>query len=130
MNRVAVTGLGMVCALGNNVPACWQKLSAGQSRIEALRDPGDPPYKFRVGAEAWDFTPSEHFTERDLILLERFAQLAVVAAREAISQSGLTFKGSLSDETAVVTGSSVGGQFSEEEGYRRLYVEKIRVWPL
>lgn len=131
MNRVAVTGLGLVCALGNNVAECWKRLSAGEARIETLSDPGSPPYKFQKAAEAWDFRPLDHFSEKDLDLLERFAQLAVVAAREAIAQSGLGFEGELGDECAIVTGSSVGGQFSEEEGYRRLYKENLpRVAPL
>jgi nodulation protein E len=130
MNRVAVTGLGLVCALGNNVAECWERLAAGETRIGPMRDSGSPPYKFQNAAEAWDFQPSEHFSEKDLLILERFAQLAVVAAREAVAQSGLTFNGNLSDRSAVVTGTSVGGQFSEEEGYRRLYKENVpRVGP-
>jgi nodulation protein E len=131
MNRVAVTGLGLVCALGNQVSRCWQRLVAGESRIASLRDPGSPPYKFQNGAEAWDFQPLDHFTEKDLIMLERFAQFAAVAAREAVAQSGLKFNSELADRTAVITGSSVGGQFSEEEGYQRLYRENNpRVAPL
>ncbi|MBV9767620.1 MAG: beta-ketoacyl-[acyl-carrier-protein] synthase family protein, partial [Acidobacteriaceae bacterium] len=131
MNRVAVTGLGLVCALGNTVAECWRRLAAGESRIAPLRDPGSPPYKFQKGAEAWDFQPLEHFTEKELDMLERFAQLAVVAAREAVAQSGLKFQGELADKTAIVTGSSVGGQFAEEEGYKRLYKENSpRVGPL
>jgi nodulation protein E len=131
VNRVAVTGLGLVCALGNTVSECWRRLSAGESRILPLSDPGNPPYKFTRGAEAWDFDPARHFSEKDLIMLERFAQLATVAAREAVAQSGLRFNAELADRTAVVTGTSVGGQFSEEEGYKRLYRENNpRVAPL
>jgi nodulation protein E len=131
LNRVAVTGLGLVCALGNTVSDCWRRLVEGESRILPLRDPGNPPYKFTRGAEARDFNPAEHFTEKDLLMLERFAQLATVAAREAVAQSGLRFEGELADRTAVVTGTSLGGQFTEEEGYKRLYRENNpRVAPL
>lgn len=131
MNRVAVTGLGLVCALGNNVGESWRRMAAGECRIAPLSDPGKPPYKFSKGAEAWDFRPGDHFSEKDLIMLERFAQLATVAAREAVAASGLRFDEHLGDRTAVITGSSVGGQFSEEEGYQRLYREgNPRVAPL
>ena len=132
MNRVAVTGVGLVCALGNNVAECWECLAAGESRIGPLQDGGAPPYKFQNGAEARRFDASVHFDEKDLLLLERFAQFAAVAAREAVMQSGLHFRrDDLGDRTAVVTGSSVGGQFSEEEGYYRLFSEKNpRVAPL
>ncbi len=131
MNRVAVTGQGLVCALGNTVAEGWARLIAGECRILPMKDPGSPPYKFRNGAEAWDFKPLDHFTEKDLVMLERFALLAVVAAREAVAQSGIRFEGDLSDRSAVITGSSVGGQFTEEEGYIRLYRENNpRVTPL
>lgn len=131
MNRVAVTGLGLVCALGNTVAECWKRLAAGEGGIRQMRDPGSPPYKFQNGAEACDFNPADHFTDKDLLILERFAQMAVVAAREAVAQSGIEFENSLADRTAIVTGSSVGGQFTEEEGYRRLYKENFpRVGPL
>ena len=131
MNRVAVTGLGLVCALGNSVAESWKRLVAGECRILPMRDPGSPPYKFRNGAEAWDFKPLDYFTEKDLVMLERFALLAVVAAREAVAQSGIRFEGDLRDRSAVITGSSVGGQFTEEDGYIKLYRENNpRVTPL
>ena len=131
MNRVAVTGQGLVCALGNNVAECWERLAGGVCRILPLSDPGLPPYKFGRGAQASAFVPLDHFTEKDLIVLERFAQLAAVAAREAVAQSGLVFAGDLADRSAIITGSSIGGQFSEEEGYIRLYREKnSRIAPL
>lgn len=131
MNRVAVTGLGVVCALGNNVAEAWRCLVAGESRISALADGGSPPYKFQKGAEAREFRPADHFLEKDLLMLERFAQFATVAARQAVAQSGLQFTDDLAESTAVITGSSVGGQFSEEEGYQRLFAENNpRVAPL
>ncbi len=131
MNRVAVTGLGLVCALGNTVAESWKCLAAGESRIRALRDGGSPPYKFQNGAEARDFHPLDHFSDKELLMLERFAQFAAVAARQAAAQSGIQFAGDLADETAIVTGSSVGGQFAEEEGYQRLYRENNpRIAPL
>jgi nodulation protein E len=131
MNRVAVTGLGLVCALGNTVTESWARLAAGQSCILPLQDPGSPPYKIRTGAEARDFKPLDYFTEKDLVMLERFALFAALAAREAVAQSGLRFEGALADQTAIITGSSVGGQFTEEEGYLRLYRENSpRVAPL
>jgi nodulation protein E len=131
LNRVAVTGLGLVCASGNNVAECWPLIERGESRIRRLADPGNPPYRFSYGAEALGFRPEDHFEEKDLLFLERFALLAAVAAREAVAQSGISFKGELADRSGVITGTSVGGQFSEEQGYIRLYRENNpRVAPL
>ena len=126
MRRVAITGQGLICALGNSVAQCWQRASAGETGIRKLRDIGTPPYKFQYGAEAVEFRPLDYFSEKEMVLLERFALLGVAAAREAVTQSGLQFRDGLEDRTAVVTGSSVGGQFTEEEGYQRLYLEKNR----
>ena len=131
MKRVAITGQGIVCALGNNLEECWEMAANGKPAIGPLRDGGSPPYKFQTAAEARNFDPLAYFTEKDLVLLERFALFAVLAAREAVAQSGLQFKDELSERTAIVTGSSVGGQFAEEEGYQRLYRENNpRVAPL
>ena len=80
MNRVAVTGLGLVCALGNTVAECWAPAKKGESRIRPLADPGKPPYKFGCGAQALDFRPEDHFNDKDILFLERFALLAAVAA--------------------------------------------------
>jgi len=115
--------MGLICALGNNVAECWPLLKRGESRICQLTDAGTPPYKFQVGAEAVGFRPLEHFSEKEMLFLERFALMAAVAAREAVAQSGISFAGDLADKSGVITGTSVGGQFSEEEGYIRLYRE-------
>lgn len=131
MSRVAITGQGLICALGNTVAECWENAAAGKSGIKQLQDAGSPPYKFQNGAEAQTFRPLDYFSEKDLVLLERFALLAAAAAREAVSESGLSFAGELADQTAVITGTSVGGQFTEEEGYKRLFGERNpRVAPL
>lgn len=131
MNRVAITGLGLVCSHGNNVAEAWPRIAAGECGIEPLDNPGAPAYKFQLGAQALTFDPLRHFTEKDLIVLERFAQFATVAGREAVNQSGLAKSPVLSEDAAVITGTSVGGQFTEEDGYIRLYRENNpRVAPL
>ncbi len=131
MNRVAITGLGLICALGNDKDECWSKLASGQSGITRLQQAGSPPYKFTHGAQASTFSPEQHFSDKDLLMVERFAQFAAVAARQAVAQSGIEFSSDLRERTAVVTGTSVGGQFAEEEGYIRLYRESNpRIAPL
>jgi len=131
LNRVAVTGVGLICSLGQSVSEAWPRIAAGECGIRPLSDPGSPPYKFQAGAQVVNFDPLRHFTEKDLIILERFAQFAALSAREAIAQSGLGASSILAEETAIITGTSLGGQFTEEEGYLRLYRENNpRVSPL
>ncbi len=131
MNRVAITGMGVVCALGQSIAEFWSGLAEGRSGITPLIDAGDPPYRFQKGALAFDFVPSAHFSEKELTFLDRFSQFAAVAARQAVQQSGLQFRSELSERTAVITGSSVGGQLAIEEGYQNLYLRNYpRVAPL
>ncbi len=122
MKRVAVTGLGLICSLGHSVHACWERMRVGETGIFPLQDPGNPPYKFRVGAEVRGYNPLRWFEEKDLLTIDRFAQFAAIAAREAVAQSGLVIADhQLADRTAVIVGTGVGGQVTEDEGYVRIY---------
>jgi nodulation protein E len=85
----------------------------------------------KVGAQVKDFDPRQHFDERALSTLDRVSQFAVVAAREAIAQSGIVFDAELSLKTATVVGSGAAGQFTTDESFYRIYREnKTRVFPL
>ena len=68
---------------------------------------------------------------KDISLMDRFAQFAVVAAKEAMAQSGLELTPAMREDGAVVTGSCIGGRSAEEIGYRELYIHnRNRVHPL
>jgi nodulation protein E len=85
----------------------------------------------KVGAQIKDFDPRRHFDDRQLSMLDRASQLAVVAAREAIAQSGIVFDEALSLKTAAIVGSGAAGQFTTDESFYRIYREnKSRVFPL
>ncbi len=121
MRRVAITGLGIVSALGNNVPDFWDKLSRGVSGIAPIRLVDCSRMRFHNGAEVKDFSPATHFDSSKLSLLDRFAQFALVSAREAIRDSGIEFDAATKKRTAIVTGSSVGGQTTQDEQFIELY---------
>src|SRR5438874_345396 len=86
----------------------------------------------RVAAEVRNFDPLKHFDEKRLALLDRVTQFALVAARQAVAQSGLEFrKSGLGERTAVILGSGVGGQNTLDDSYKRLYLERnTRCHPL
>ena len=119
--RVAVTGVGAVSALGRNAAETWSALSEGRSGIARIESVDTAGLRFRNGAEVRGFDPSEHFDPVRLDFLDRFAQFALVAAREALADSGLRISGDLSERTAVYTGSSLGGQTTEDAGFVDLY---------
>jgi nodulation protein E len=130
--RVVVTGMGVVSALGPDLPSFWDALSGGRHGFAPIRAVDCSTLRSRVCAEARGFEPAAHFEPRELDFLDRFAQFAVAAAREAVRDAGLhgAALAELAGRTAVVTGSCVGGLASQEQGYVRLFVEDRRPHPL
>jgi nodulation protein E len=131
MRRVAVTGLGCISALGEGVAAFWGSLSDARSGIGPLRSVAAGRLRFGNGAEVRGFEPARHFEPARLDLLDRFAQFAVVAAREAVADAGLEWTPTLCERAAVVCGSSMGGQTSQDDQFLELYrAGRDRVHPL
>ena len=131
MIRVAITGLGVISAIGKNVPEFWDSLQHGRSGIRPIQAPECTGLRFRNGAEVQAYDPNQYFEERQALFLDRFAQFAVIAAREAIRDSGLEITPALQADAAVITGACVGGQSTSEEGFVNMYkLGKPRVNPL
>ena len=107
MRRVAVTGLGAVTPLGNDVASTWRAATAGESGIDWIRsfDPGDAPV--RVAAEVKDFDASQVASPKEVRKLERNVLLALGAAREALRDSGLN--GFDPARVGIVFGTAIGG---------------------
>jgi nodulation protein E len=132
VSRVVVTGLGTVSPIGHTTASYWDSVKQGVSGIGPITlVPTPEQLTQKVAAEVKNFDPLRHFEERELSTLDRISQFAVVAAREAIVQAGITFDMPLSLRTATIIGTGVGGQTTLDESFRRLYVEKkSRVFPL
>jgi len=131
--RVAITGLGIISPLGLNLAESWDGFSTGRCAIQTLRDIDRSRVGLKIenGAEVRGFDPTQHFEGGKEAYLDRFAQFSVVAAREAIRDSGLQLTPELRENGAVICGSAVGGQFAIEAGFQDLYVsERGRVHPL
>src|SRR5450631_4137617 len=119
--RVAVTGIGVISAIGHNTGEFWQALQAGCSGIGPLEAVDRGLLRFANGAEVRGYVPTKHFDEKEIGLLDRFAQFGVIAAREAIAAAGIEWTTALRESTAIVTGSCVGGQTTEDEAFVSLY---------
>ncbi len=123
MNRVAVTGLGVVSAAGQDTGAFWQAVKSGQSGIGPIESiPGDD-LEIGVAAQVRDFEPDCHFDKSRQAQMDRFAQFAVVAAREAAADSELGHETCPPTRIATIIGTSVGGQVTQDDAYQRLYGE-------
>jgi nodulation protein E len=132
MHRVVVTGMGAVTPLGLTAPETWNGLREGRAGIGPITVLPRDTLRAGIAAEVKGFDPLAHFDEKKLILLDRVSQLALVAAREAVAQSGIDFaRGGLGENTAVVIGTGVGGENTNDEASRRLYGENNpRLHPL
>jgi nodulation protein E len=129
--RVAITGIGIISPLGLNVVDVWKSLSEGRSAIGPIERIDCSGLRFQNGAEVRGYDPLQHFEGGKDAYVDRFAQFSVVAAREALRDSGIELTQELRDACAIVCGSAVGGQAALEHGFEDLYVAgRGRVHPL
>lgn len=106
--RVVVTGMGAVTPLGADAEQTWQAMVAGRSGVGPIRSFDASPLPVRIAAEVRQFAAADHFDVRDARRVDRFAQLGIVAARQALAQSGLDVT-RRPDRVGVVFGSGLGG---------------------
>jgi nodulation protein E len=129
--RVAITGLGIISPLGLNLEENWKSLSEGRAAIGPIKGADCSTLRFKNGAEVTGYDPVTHFPGGKDAYIDRFAQFSVVAAREALRNSGLRLTPELRERCAIVCGSAVGGQAAIEAGFQDLWVEgRGRVHPL
>jgi nodulation protein E len=131
-HRVVVTGAGILCGLGNCAADCWRALCEGRSGIAPIESVDVHGLRFHNGAEVRGFCAEEHFDGAQCEQLDRFAQLAVVAARQAMRAAGYDLSASQQPANgghtsrarfAVITGTSMGGQTSLDRGFAAIYKE-------
>lgn len=108
--RVVVTGLGAVTPLGIGVDVFWDGLLAGRSGIGPITIIQDiERFSTRIGGEVKDFKPDDFMEHKEAKRMDRFAQLAVAAAKMAVKDSGLDMSGGNAENTGVLIGSGIGG---------------------
>ena len=132
MHRVVITGMGAVTPLGLTAGDSWAAMREGRCAIGPITTLPRQSLRFGIAAEVRDFDPLDHFEAKRLILLDRVSQFALVAAREAIAQSGIDFSaGDIGENTAVIIGTGIGGEQTHDAASRRLYADNnLRTHPL
>lgn len=131
MRRVAITGAGAICSLGRNAAEFAEAIREGRSGIGPIRSLDCSELRFRNGAEVPDYVHTPYFEDRRADFMDRFAQFAVIAAREAVGDAGVAWTPELRETAAVVTGSALGGKMTEDIGFQQIYRLGLnRVHPL
>lgn len=117
--RVVVTGIGAVTPLGNDTRTTWEGLKAGKNGIAPITLFDTTEYKAKLGAEVKDFEPKEYLEVNDVLRTDRYTQLAVAAAAQAVEESRI--EGFVEPERfAVWFGTGIGGITTFEKEYRKL----------
>jgi nodulation protein E len=130
MKRVVITGAGTINPLGHNVPDTLAAMREGRCGISELTIQDVERLQIRIGGQVHDWDAEAHFNRQQIALYDRFTQFTLLAAREAVAQSGIVFGGELALQAGVVLGTSGGGMQTLDENYRAVYEEgKNRVHP-
>jgi len=107
--RVVVTGIGLICAVGNTTAEVWKNLLAGRSGVTRITQFDATQFACQIAAEVKNFDPLQFIEKKELKKMGRFIHLALAAAEEAMKASGLEVAAELSDRVGVHIGSGIGG---------------------
>ena len=108
--RIVITGLGAVTPLGLDVPTTWANLIAGKSGVSSITAWDASKFDCRFAAQVKDFEPKKYFfNEKDARRADRYTQLAMASAKEAVKHSGLDPQGLELNRVGVLVGSGIGG---------------------
>ena len=123
LKRVVVTGLGAITPLGNDVATTWEAAKAGKSGAGPITHFDASLFKTQFACEVKGFNAAEHIDRKKLRTLDLYSQYALVAARQAVEDSGLeNTEGIDRDRIGVIVAAGIGGlhTFEEEAGYYAL----------
>jgi len=119
--RVAITGLGVVCALGNSRDEFWQGISQGQCGIDRVTLFDVSGYRSQWGGQVKDLRPEEYFSRKDLLRMSRCDQMGLIASQQALEDADLPWEKIDRERFGVVVGAGAGGMASAERFYQDLY---------
>ena len=124
--RVVITGMGAITAAGAGVQALWEAAREGRSGVSELRFPRYPRQRVSRSAHISGFDPAAHLSEQELKTTDRFAQLALVAAEEAMRHAGLDTQAPLGARCGAIIGSGIGGAWTSDDGHYNFYMHDAR----
>ena len=114
-NRVVVTGMGAITPIGNNVEEFWKGIKEGKCGIDKITLFDTTNHKVKLAAEVKNFDAEEILGKKEAKKMDRFSQFAVVAAKEAMVDSGLDNLDFNHDRFGVIVSSGIGGLYTMED---------------
>ena len=130
MRRVVITGIGVFASTGKSADCFFSALVEGRSAIRRIQQFDPSALEVKIAAEIPDYRPLDYFPAKRLDLLDRFSQYALLAAKEALSSSGIQVRDEERPRFGVVTGTGMGGATTFDLGYYNLYAKQAtRVHP-
>lgn len=120
LKRVVVTGLGAITPIGNDVETTWLNAVAGKSGAAPITHFDASKFKTQFACEVKDYNANDHFDRKKLRQLDLYAQYGIIAARQAVSDSGIEEAANLDrNRVGVIVAAGIGGlhTFEEEAGY-------------
>lgn len=125
MRRVVVTGIGAITPIGLNVKEFWEGLISGKSGIDVIKrfDPYSYNLPVVIAAEVKDFDPTKYLDKKDAKRMSDFVKFAVVAAKEAVADSGLELDKIDLNKAGVIVGTGIGG-LRDIEDQQKILLEK------
>lgn len=109
MRRVVVTGLGIVCPLGNNVEEAWKNALAGKSGVRKIQSFDASEYSCQIAGEIRDFDSSAYVPAKEARRFDKFVLYGAVAGSQALEDSGLVVTEENAHRIGVAIGSGIGG---------------------
>ncbi len=113
--RVVITGIGAITPVGHNVQQTWQSLINGVCGVGIISRFDATGLPVQIAAEVKNYNPEEHFDHKEVKKLDLYTQFAMIAAREAVQDAGLTEGKFDPDRVGVITGAGIGGILTFEE---------------
>ncbi len=130
MRRVVITGQGAICSLGEGVPQILSAMKNAECGIGQMAFTDVERLSIQIGAQVKNYEEAKRFSARELTFYDRFTQFALIAAKEAIENSGIDITNEIRENCGVVIGTSGGGLGTQDENYRQVFQEgKNRVHP-
>jgi nodulation protein E len=124
VRRVVITGIGAITPAGDTAAATWENVVAGRTAIAPIENLPPGLVSVPIAAQVRNFDASRYFKSKQANMMDRVSLFAVIAAREALADSGLIVTEEVGAMAQVIIGVGIGGMVTMDDSFRRLYGEK------